>query len=335
MQTMEQGAEIIVRRWLRAKKNERIAILFDSACRAQAEALRKAGQRAGADVILHFVEEGEEQAGAVLETSAMQAALAAAETIVGATQSSLLTTRAVAEAVADGKRYLSLPLAAGDLPMLSYPFLLMPPDRAARMAKPLLEGYRGCQTVRVTTPAGTDLTFSVVGRTPLAFTGNFSYNRCDSACFEVTIPPVEDSAEGILVVDGSLGYIGAPKSPLRIRFHGGRIAEMEEGEDAGRLRAYLDAFEDEGMKVAGEFGIGLNTLARCTGTCYIEDESAFGTFHIGMGRNLTFGGKHYAAGHFDLVGLDPTIYLDGKAITLPPVDGAGTEDDHEDPVYRF
>ena len=219
--------------------------------------------------------------------------------------------------------------------MLSYPFLLMPPALAARMAKPLLEGYHDCRTVRVTTPAGTDLTLSVVGRTPLAFTGDFSYSRCDSACFEVTIPPIEDSAEGVFVVDGSLGYIGAPKSPLRIRFHRGRIEKIEDGEDGERLRTYLKTFGDEGMNVAGEFGVGLNTLARCTGTCYIEDESAFGTFHIGMGRNLTFGGKHHAAGHFDLVGFDPTIYLDGKAITLPHGDEEKTEDDHEDPVYRF
>ena len=335
MQTMEQGAEIIVRRWLKAKKGERIVILGDLSCQPQGEALRAAAEKVGAAVSLLLMEEGLEQAGTVLEMPVMQQALSAADTIVGATQSSLLTTRAIAEAVEQGKRYLSLPLAAGEIPMLCYPFLLMPPSLAAHMAKPLMESYYTCQTVRITTPAGTDITLSTMGRKPLAFTGDFSYNRCDSACFEVTIPPVEDSAEGVLVVDGSLGYIGAPAKPLRIRFHRGRITEIEEGEDGERLRRYLDSFGDEGMRVAGELGVGLNTLARCTGACYIEDESAFGTFHIGMGRNLTFGGRHDAAGHFDLVGLDPTIYLDGKAIQLPSYDRAGTEEDHEDPVYRF
>ena len=335
MQTMEQGAQIIVCHWLKARREERIAILSDPSSRAQAEALLDAAQRAGAEVTLRLIEQGEEQPGAVLQAPALQRAIAAAETIVGATCTSLLTTRAIAEAVGAGKRYLSLPLAAGQLPMLSYPFLCMPPETAARMAKPLLETYRDCRGIRVTTPAGTDLTLSVEGRKALAFTGDFSYSRCDSACFEVTIPPVETSAEGVLVVDGSLGYLGAPGKPLRIRFHRGRIAEIEAGEDGERLRTYLAAFRDEGMQVAGEFGIGLNTLARCTGACYIEDESAFGTFHVGMGRNLTFGGIHDAAGHFDLVGLDPTIYFDGKHITLPYVRGARTEDNHEDSVYRF
>ena len=63
-------------------------------------------------------------------------------------------------------------------------------------------------------------------------------------------------------------------------------------------------------EVAGELGIGLNKKSRCVGNCYIEDESAFTTFHIGMGRNLALGGVHDAAGHFDLVFQFPTIYAD-------------------------
>jgi len=46
----------------------------------------------------------------------------------------------------------------------------------------------------------------------------------------------------------------------------------------------------------------------------IEDESAYGTFHIGFGRNLSLGGAHDAAGHFDIVIHDPTITSDGTVI---------------------
>ena len=45
-----------------------------------------------------------------------------------------------------------------------------------------------------------------------------------------------------------------------------------------------------------------------------EDESAFGTFHIGFGRNLALGGSHNACGHFDLVTHNPTIIVDDKVI---------------------
>ena len=61
------------------------------------------------------------------------------------------------------------------------------------------------------------------------------------------------------------------------------------------------------------------------GDCYIEDESAYGTFHIGLGRNLALGGVHNAKGHFDLVCLAPDIYAvnrmlmqEGKIILPEP-----------------
>ena len=76
----------------------------------------------------------------------------------------------------------------------------------------------------------------------------------------------------------------------------------------------MDSFEDPRIYVAGEFGIGLNTLSQCLGNCYIEDESTFSTFHIGMGRNLALGGIQDAAGHFDLVFHRPTIYADQTLI---------------------
>lgn len=50
------------------------------------------------------------------------------------------------------------------------------------------------------------------------------------------------------------------------------------------------------MVVAAEFGIGLNTHSRCAGNCYIEDESTYGTFHIGFGRNIALGGVQDASG---------------------------------------
>lgn len=44
------------------------------------------------------------------------------------------------------------------------------------------------------------------------------------------------------------------------------------------------------------------------------DESAYGTYHIGFGRNIALGGVHEASGHFDLVGLRPNVYADNRKI---------------------
>lgn len=70
------------------------------------------------------------------------------------------------------------------------------------------------------------------------------------------------------------------------------------------------------MLVLGELGIGVNRKARCAGRSYIEDECAYGTFHVGLGRNVGLGGGHYAKGHFDLVAFRPDIGVDGRDVML-------------------
>ena len=97
-----------------------------------------------------------------------------------------------------------------------------------------------------------------------------------------------------MYLDGSLGYIGAVREPFRIEIQNGKIVFIEETEDGKRLKEYLESFEDERMYTAGEL--------------------AYGTYHIGFGRNLALGGAYEASGHFDLVMLEPDIYTDNRKI---------------------
>ncbi|MBQ5804300.1 MAG: hypothetical protein IIW22_00820, partial [Erysipelotrichaceae bacterium] len=76
------------------------------------------------------------------------------------------------------------------------------------------------------------------------------------------------------------------------------------------------SFHDRTMYRPGEFGIGLNKISKCRGICYIEDESVYSTFHLGMGRNIALGGVQNAAGHFDIVTGFPDIYADGEAVMI-------------------
>ena len=86
--------------------------------------------------------------------------------------------------------------------------------------------------------------------------------------------------------------------------------EINGGEDALRLKKYMESFGDKEIYCAAELGIGLNTKSKCDGICYIEDESTYGTFHIGFGRNIALGGMHEARGHFDIVTHSPDIFVD-------------------------
>lgn len=92
------------------------------------------------------------------------------------------------------------------------------------------------------------------------------------------------------------------------------IVDIEDTPTGIRLKNYMEAYKDSRIYIGGEFGIGLNSYSRCVGDCYIEDESAYGTFHIGLGRNLALGGAQNAKGHFDLVCLEPDIYADNRQL---------------------
>ena len=88
------------------------------------------------------------------------------------------------------------------------------------------------------------------------------------------------------------------------------MVEINGKEDALRLKKYMESFGDKEIYCAAELGVGLNTKSKCEGICYIEDESTYGTFHIGFGRNIALGGNHEARGHFDIVTHEPDIFVD-------------------------
>ena len=100
----------------------------------------------------------------------------------------------------------------------------------------------------------------------------------------------------------------------RIRDTGGRIVDIEETPTGIRLKKYMEEYFDPRIYIAGELGIGLNSCSNCLGNCYIEDESAYGTFHVGLGRNIALGGVQNAKGHFDLVCREPDIFTDNRQI---------------------
>ena len=62
-----------------------------------------------------------------------------------------------------------------------------------------------------------------------------------------------------------------------------------------------------------ELGIGTNDKARVTGVI-LEDEKIYGTVHIALGSNDTFGGTVAAGIHVDGVVKEPVLKLDGKTV---------------------
>lgn len=188
-----------------------------------------------------------------------------------------------------------------------------------KVAKALMDAFKNAATVKLTGPGGTDITMNIEDRgfdtdvrIPRGGIGNLPAG-------EVWCAPVETSANGVLVCDGSIGDMGPVKDPLAMTIKAGKIVSMEcaDMDFAGKVRKALSL--DDMSSVIGEFGIGLNPQAKLTGNL-LEDEKAGGTAHIAFGNNIDMpGGRNNSKTHRDFLMKGPTIevrYKDGTKATL-------------------
>src|SRR5262249_20183261 len=131
---------------------------------------------------------------------------------------------------------------------------------------------------------------------------------------EVNIAPLEETAAGTLVVDGSVPCreLGKLTASLMLRIDKGAIVAVE-GPSAAVLESVLDRLGNPRTRWLAEFGIGLNPEARLCGSM-LEDEGCAGTAHFGFGSNATIGGRNAVPFHLDMVFRAPTVTVDGRLL---------------------
>lgn len=314
LNNINTGAKVVVNDWLHLCENEKLLIITNHNYLKEAKAIETFSLEVGASVEIMEVENLGGKVGVYFDKHIN--ALNSYDAIIGATEYSIVTTRAAKRAIDNGSKFLSLPLSTSNgKPMLGFEFMTVDIKRSKDLADKVMPYFNNAKEIKVVTDAGTDLTISMEGRNIGLFNGDVTHSGgYSSSSIELYIPIVETSAEGVMVVDGSLGYIGKVDEPTSVYINGGKITEIEQTSTGVRLERYIEGYKDDRVRFAGEFGLGLNDKSNCAGNCYIEDESALGTFHIGFGRNLALGGIHEASGHYDLVCYKPTIHVDGTLV---------------------
>ncbi len=174
----------------------------------------------------------------------------------------------------------------------------------------------GCETIRVTAPNGTDLSFSIRGRQAYASKGLF-HSKGESGNLptgETYLAPVEGTANGVFVVDGSMAGLGLIKNVnLRIEVRKGFAVSISGAPMAEALDKLLSEIDNPNAYNIAEFGIGTNDKAKLSGVL-LEDEKVLGTIHIALGNNKSMGGDVDVPIHLDGVIKKPTVYLDGKLL---------------------
>ena len=134
---------------------------------------------------------------------------------------------------------------------------------------------------------------------------------------EANIAPLEDTAEGIVWVDGSvpcraLGLLDDADFGLEIVQ--GRIEHnsRSRAKDVETLHRLFDGSRTwRATQCAGRIpGFGLNPWATLSGRM-LEDEGCAGTIHLGFGSNATIGGRNRVPFHLDFVVTQPSVWIDG------------------------
>ena len=304
------GARCIIQNWIEAKENEVLHFITDENHIGEADIFELAAFECGVVPKITILSSDGVQSGEVIEK--MKNTMYYSDVIIGATHYSFITTEAVDYALKKGSRFLSFPMHTNDnSSIFEREFIRMRPKTAKKMGRPVADKITKSESVVVTTKKGTNIAFCVKNRKAGIFAGSCTgRGRVASSSFEVYVPIVETMTNGVVIADGSLGYLGAIKSPIELVFENGYLVEINGKEDALILKKYIESFRDKEIYCAAELGIGLNTKSKCEGVCYIEDESTYGTFHIGFGRNIALGGNHEAKGHFDIVTHKPDIIAD-------------------------
>lgn len=309
MHGLAQAARVVLADCLGVKGNENVLVVIDEPLRAVGEALWAQARELGAEAVLMEMLPRESNG---QEPPAMVAqAMLAAGAVVLATSKSLSHTKARKEANNRGARVASMPGITAEAMARTLQGVDEGLKARARRYAALL---RDAREVRLTTPAGTDLTFSIEGRPATADGGDLSFPGAfgNLPAGEAFVAPVEGTAEGRLVIDGSMAGIGLLTQPIHIQVEQGTAVRITGGQEAARLEALLAPHGEKARNIA-ELGIGLNEFARITGLV-LEDEKAMGTVHIALGDNSTFGGQVEVPSHLDGVILKPTLWLDGQKV---------------------
>jgi len=184
------------------------------------------------------------------------------------------------------------------------------------ICKEMADAFEKGKNVLLTTPKGTRLSMQKEGRP-----GNAMYCIVEPGEMspvpnvEANFSPIEGSAEGKIVADASIPYIdiGVLLEPAVATVKRGMITDIEGGRQAKKLADDLKSRNDSKVYNVAELGVGLNPKSVMQGIM-LEDEGVFGTAHIGIGTNITLGGKVKAAIHYDLIMWEPTIELDGRVV---------------------
>ena len=310
------AAETAIHACLAVEPDETCVVVTDDKRRPIGEALYEAALDATDDAAIVSYPPGPQHGAEPPQPVA--AAIRAADCFLAPTTKSISHTRARSEATDAGARSATLPGITEEVFTVG-----LDADYAAiaETCATVFEAVSGAEEIRVTSPQGTDITFELGDRPWHEDTGTVQEPGAFSnlPAGEVFISP--ESATGTYVVDGTIRPHGllADGETVTIDVEDGQLTNIDDEALAAEAAAAAETAGDAAYNLA-ELGIGTNLgVSELVGSVLL-DEKAAGTVHIAFGDNAGIGGDTEAPIHMDGILREPTVHVDGEALTLPSPD---------------
>jgi aminopeptidase len=307
---LDTACETAIKVCMAVKKNEKILVITDEQKREIGISIHDNAKRLGFNSTLVEIKSGKVNGEEPPEEIADL--MKRYDVVFCPTTKSLTHTDARRSASKKGVRVATFPGITKDVMIRGMNADYKKISRLSIKLKKILEKVH---FIRVIAGAGTDISFEVAGRTAFASGGLF-HKKGESGNLptgETFLAPIEGTANGVFVVDGSFAGMGLIKNAkIRIEVKNGMAMNISGGKYAKKLQKTLDEVGNDSRNIA-EFGIGTNDSAKLSGIL-LEDEKVLGTVHIALGNNISMGGSVNVPIHVDGVIKNPTVYIDKKIL---------------------
>ena len=302
-----ESAKIALFKCLCLKRQEHLLVVCDPPCLEVGQALWEAGRDYCREAVMVTIsprkQSGSEPPDRIAEL------FGNFDVAVMPTSKSLSHTQARRNASAKGTRIATLP---GITTEVFCRALKVDWDRLSMYTRRITTALSRSRIITITSKAGTSFTFKTGGREAHTDDGRIGSKGAFSnlPAGESYMAPLEGTAEGTLVFDGSFGFGGVLKKPLVLQVKKGKVVDVEDHPLKKELESLFDRFHAPARNIA-EFGVGTNPSARVSGVI-LEDEKVLGTIHVAVGDNASMGGVVHVPLHLDGIMLQPTVLLDNK-----------------------
>jgi leucyl aminopeptidase (aminopeptidase T) len=191
------------------------------------------------------------------------------------------------------------------------------PDELARKGGEIVNRLQSADRVKITSPGGTELEFSVKGRKLRVDDGIVDERDMVEESLDASLPAglvsttiIEDSANGRAVLDLPTPWAGRTIRKMEWTFGNGKLTSFIGDSNALELRKQWEKAAGDKDRIA-MLSIGVNSKAK---PGYLQNEIVEGAVGIGIGGNEDLGGNNKRGFNYSGTIGKATLTLDGKTL---------------------